>query len=279
VEVGVKLEPPAPPAQPSLFTPASVLLAGRAAPLSLGCPLLNRALAGGLRRGAITEVVGESGAGKTQFCLQCTVQAARRGERVVYLCTEGGFPQARLDQMTGDGAELGLVLVQQVRDLHHLLTVLGAQLEEVVRMRGAALLVVDSIAAVIRYDSDLNTGKLERAGAVHRLGQALLDIALKHTLAVLAVNQVTDRFEQAGFAWGRRVVASLGQTWSTYPHTRLWLARTRLVVGRTEAVELQGLKADTRLRTMEVDFSCRLPHSTSHFIVETAGLRGVRVMD
>ena len=39
------------------------------------------------------QVVGESSSGKTQLCLQCTVQAARRGERVVYLCTEGGFPQ------------------------------------------------------------------------------------------------------------------------------------------------------------------------------------------
>ena len=75
-------------------------------------------------------MVGESSSGKTQLCLQCTVQAARRGERVVYLCTEGGFPQvptggvpescslyfqARLDQMVGGRqGELELVLVQQV---------------------------------------------------------------------------------------------------------------------------------------------------------------------
>ena len=83
-------------------------------------------------------MVGESSSGKTQLCLQCTVQAARRGERVVYLCTEGGFPQvvtntercqgrivldviqselkARLDQMVGGRrGELELVLVQQVQ--------------------------------------------------------------------------------------------------------------------------------------------------------------------
>ena len=81
--------------------------------------------------------------------------------------------------------------------------------------------------------------------------------------------QVTDKFEQAGFHWGRGVVASLGQSWSTYPHTRsggqaaswpemtcraprLWLTKTRLVMGRTPTVLLQGLQAETRLRKMEV---------------------------
>ena len=129
-----------------MFTPSSTLLALQPAPLSLGCPLLDRALGGGVRRGALTEVAGASGAGKTQLCLQVCVAAARRGQGVVYLCTEGAFPQARLDQMVGGGGELALVLVQQVRDIHHLLTVLGAQLEAVV---DRVVLVVVVIFAVV----------------------------------------------------------------------------------------------------------------------------------
>ena len=82
----------------------------------------------------------------------------------------------------------------QVRDLHHLLAVLGKQLEEVVN--SVVLVVVDSVAGVVRNDPSFNCGKLERSGAVHKIGQRLLKIALKYGVAVLAVNQATDKMEE-----------------------------------------------------------------------------------
>eukprot|EP00092_Neocalanus_flemingeri_P037317 GFUD01040640.1.p1 GENE.GFUD01040640.1~~GFUD01040640.1.p1 ORF type:complete len:444 (+),score=140.61 GFUD01040640.1:76-1407(+) len=264
------------------FVPVSTLLSSTPPPLSVGCPLLDLALAGGLRRGALTEVVGESSAGKTQFCLQCALTTASMGEKVVYIVTEGGFPQARLDQMVeARGREdlRDLILVQQVKDVHHLLVVLGDQLDRVARE--VALVVVDSVAATIRYDGDFTTGLL-RGGMVHKVGEAMLGVALRHNMAVLAVNQVTDKIEGSkvyGYTWGRRMVASLGLAWTQYPHTRLWLTKTRLVVGRTASVLLQGLQAETRLRTMHVDWSCRLAVSTTHFVVDTKGCKGVRVVD
>ena len=250
--------------------------------LSVGCPLLDQALAGGLRRGALTEVVGESSAGKTQFCLQCALTTASKGEKVVYIVTEGSFPQARLDQMVqARGREdlRDLILVQQVKDVHHLLAVLGDQLDKVISSVG--LVIVDSIAALVRYDGDLTSGLL-RGGMVHRLGQAVLGVALKHKVAVLAVNQVTGFMEGSRvscFTWGRKVVASLGLAWTQYPHTRLWLTKTRLVISKTASAVLSGLVAETRLRTMHVDWSCRLENSTTHFIVDPKGCRGIRVVD
>ena len=264
------------------FLPVSALIAATPPLLSVGCPLLDLALAGGLRRGGLTEVVGESSAGKTQFCLQCALTTASRGEKVVYIVTEGGFPQARLDQMVearGKEELRDLILVQQVKDVHHLLIVLGDQLDRVAKE--VALVVVDSVAATIRYDGDFTTG-LERGGMVHKIGQAMLGVALRHNMAVLAVNQVTAKMEgsrMSGYTWGRRVVASLGLAWTQYPHTRLWLTKTRLVVGRTASALLQGLQAETRLRTMHVDWSCRLENSTTHFLVDTKGCKGVRVVE
>ena len=123
--------------------------------------------------------------------------------------------QARLDQMVGAQVDLlAKVLVKQVktdtsstlknlvcyyyflqvRDLHHLLAVLGKQLEEVVN--SVVLVVVDSVAGVVRNDPSFNCGKLERSGAVHKIGQRLLKIALKYGVAVLAVNQATDKMEE-----------------------------------------------------------------------------------
>lgn len=38
--------------------------------ISCGCPLLDRFLRGGILVPGLTEIVGESSSGKTQFCLQ-----------------------------------------------------------------------------------------------------------------------------------------------------------------------------------------------------------------
>ena len=70
--------------------------------LTLGCPLLDAALGGGLCPTGITELAGESATGKTQFCLTLllTAQLPRRigglGGRSLYLNTEGGaMPRSR----------------------------------------------------------------------------------------------------------------------------------------------------------------------------------------
>jgi hypothetical protein len=65
-------------------------------------------------------------------------------------------------------------------------------------------------------------------------------------------------------------VACLGQVWTNYIHTRLFLVRTDLVVPH--------LGADTRLRTMDVQLSSFLPVSLTNFIVEPGGIKGIRVL-
>lgn len=251
--------------------------------LSLGCPLLDASLLGGLRPGELTEVVGESSAGKTQFSLQVALQAAVKGEIVIYIVTEGTFPSARLDQMvTGRQVESARdnILVLQARNLSHLMVVLGEEVGKVVKDHPAvSLVVVDSVASLVRSEGELRSG-LERGLAVHRLGQSLLQLT-STGLAVLAVNQVTARLSgSAGRdVWGRGMVASLGQLWEQYPHTRLWLSKTRYVVSRMASTQLQGLIAETRLRTLNVDWSCRLPNTLTHFLVDTMGCHGVKIQN
>jgi len=250
--------------------------------LSVGCPLLDLSLLGGLRPGELTEVVGESSSGKTQFSLQVAVEAAVRGETVIYIVTEGAFPSVRLDQIVRARRVEEVrdrILIKQARNLPHLLVVLGEEVRQVLQDHpGVSLLIVDSVASLVRCDGALRTG-LERGGAVHRLGQSLLQLTGRHGLAVLAVNQVTARLREGPRDWGRDQVASLGQTWAQYPNTRLWLTKTRYVVSRTASPVLQGLMVETRLRSLHVDWSCRLPHSLTYFYVDTKGCHGVKIED
>lgn len=44
---------------------------------SAGCPLIDEALGGGVRLGQVTELYGESGCGKTQLCIQLSLEVQR----------------------------------------------------------------------------------------------------------------------------------------------------------------------------------------------------------
>ena len=247
--------------------------------LSVGCPLLDSGLLGGLRAGELTELVGESSSGKTQFSLQTALEAAVRGETVLYIVTEGNFPSVRLDQMVRarqveEARER--ILVKQARNLSHLLAVVGEEVRQVVEEQpGVSLVIVDSVASLVRSEGELRTG-LERVSVIHKLGQSLLQLTGRLGLAVLAVNQVTGRVGERGDVWGREQVASLGHAWTQYPNTRLWLTKTSYVINSNA---LQGLMADTRLRTLNVDWSCRLPNTRHYFYVDNRGCHGIKIED
>ena len=245
--------------------------------LGVGCPLINDQLGGGLRRGEISELVGESSSGKTQLSLQVCVEAAVRGEHVIYLETEAGFPNTRLDQMVEARESEDIrsrVLVQRIRNLEHLFTVLTSDVRTVFDNNDSvSLVIIDSVAALLRYDGDIGAG-VERGNIIHKLGQALLTIALEYNVAVVAVNQVTDVVEEKQlshlpYTWHRKHVSSLGAAWTQYPHTRLWLTKTNYQV-QTSAI---------RLRTLTVDWSCRLGRNTVHWYVDNRGCHGVNIVD
>ena len=174
------------------------------------------------------------------------------------------------------------ILIQHVKNVHHLLTVLGSELETVMTNNDKiSLVIIDSVAALIRYDGDLGTG-VERGGLIHKLGQTIVDIANRHKVAVITVNQVTDIVEEkfsSPYTWGRRQVPSLGHAWAQYPHTRLWVTKTKLVLSNTAKVVMMGLVGQIRLRTLQVDKSPRVCNSSVHFYVDSIGCHGVNIVD
>lgn len=82
---------PAPP------RPASELLGGRRA--RTGCATLDTLLAGGLRRGVLTELCGGSATGKTQLAMLAAAAAAARGASVVYMDSANSFSARRVAEL------------------------------------------------------------------------------------------------------------------------------------------------------------------------------------
>ena len=66
--------------------------------LQLKCRPIDNLLGGGLESKSITEIYGEAGSGKTNFCLQAARECANNGKKVVYIDSEG-VSSERLNQI------------------------------------------------------------------------------------------------------------------------------------------------------------------------------------
>ncbi len=66
--------------------------------LKLKCKPLDDLLGGGIESGAITEVYGEAGSGKSNLCLQAARECANLGKKVAFVDSEGVSIE-RLNQM------------------------------------------------------------------------------------------------------------------------------------------------------------------------------------
>lgn len=75
--------------------------------ITFGCSALDKITRNGIPIRGITEIVGESGCGKSQICMQLALNVqlplSHGGleKSAVYICTEDAFPSKRLIQMAG----------------------------------------------------------------------------------------------------------------------------------------------------------------------------------
>lgn len=173
---------------------------------------LDEFLGGGLEVGAITEIYGEFGCGKTQFAHQFAVQAQRPpeegglGKPVIYIDTENTFRPERIRQM----AEIrgmdpkkaldGITVMSAWNAAHQTLL-----LEEAMRdyCPSACLLIVDSITKHYRYEFTGQGWLARRQQALGGFVRLLGNAATMYDMAVIATNQVVGKpDEHFGLGWG-----------------------------------------------------------------------------
>ena len=77
------------------------------AKVSAGSYDLNTWLYGGYENDIVTVIYGGAGSGKTNLCLLAAVSQARKGKKIIFIDTEGGFSVERVKQLVGekDGVE------------------------------------------------------------------------------------------------------------------------------------------------------------------------------
>ena len=175
---------------------------------------MDEALNGGIRPGYVTEIAGESAVGKTQLALGLLLSAQLAppvglGKSSIYLSSEGPLNTKRLYQMLHQ-PEYEQMKPHQRPTLDHVHTLTVSDLEKqehiirfhlpvAIKRYDVGLVVLDSIAATFRAEHGTRTPAqlADRAVEITNLGSILRRIAIDYHVAVVVINQVSDRFEDS----------------------------------------------------------------------------------
>ncbi|NXL24893.1 XRCC3 protein, partial [Setophaga kirtlandii] len=258
--------------------------------LSLGCPVLDSLLKGGIPLVGITELAGESSAGKTQLglqlclCVQYPQQYGGLESGAVYIGTEDVFPSKRLQQLIDQQhklrADVPAEIIQKIRFGNNIFVEQAADLDtfqqclarlSLLLARGMARLVlIDSMAALFRAEFGPADAAL-KARHLQAFGAQLHSLSTRFSTPIVCINQVG--YPIASYlVVGSRVTPALGITWSNQLLMRL-MARRVWLPGHGPAAAAPGPGSS---RTLSVVFAPHLPPSFCHYTVQMEGVKGIR---
>ncbi|XP_038077515.1 DNA repair protein XRCC3-like [Patiria miniata] len=271
--------------------------------LRTGCEVLDGFLRGGILTPGITEIAGESAAGKTQLCMQLCLSVQRSTENgglaggAVYICTEDVFPSKRLHQLiqnfqkkldATECRQLKLgdnIFIEHLSEIDQLVHCIQYRIPLLLKQSQVKLIVVDSVAALFRCEFSPGEAA-KRAKRLQSLGAQLHRLSRLHHVPVICVNQVTANMSSGSLNPNQRqLIPALGLAWSNLIQTRLMLGRTAYKLSSGDAVcpprpedatQTQAGTDEVPVRSMEVVFAPHLPNDTCYFVVEAAGVRGLR---
>ncbi|XP_025152274.1 DNA repair protein RAD51 homolog 2 isoform X2 [Bubalus kerabau] len=184
--------------------------------LSTTLSALDEALHGGVACGSLTEITGPPGCGKTQFCIMMSILATLPTNMgglegsVVYIDTESAFSAERLVEIAESrfpryfDTEEKLLLTSSKVHLYRELScdeVLQRieSLEEEIISKGVKLVIIDSVASVVRkeFDTQLQGNVRERNKFLAREAASLKYLAEEFSIPVILTNQITTHLSGA----------------------------------------------------------------------------------
>ena len=168
--------------------------------ISAGSYDLNKFLYGGYDKDIITTIYGQAGSGKTNFVLCATVSQAKKGNKVIFIDTEGGFSVERVKQLAGEDWKkiLENVLLLQPTSFLEQEESFDKLLKEL-KTSKIGLIVVDGMTMLYRLElaearkkSDEEVYKTNSKLA--KQTRILAEISRKQDIPVLVTNQVYGEF-------------------------------------------------------------------------------------
>ncbi|NXJ70105.1 XRCC3 protein, partial [Rostratula benghalensis] len=264
--------------------------------LSLGCSVLDSLLKGGIPLVGITELAGESSAGKTQIGLQlclCVQYPYKYGgleSGAVYICTEDAFPSKRLQQLIAQQPKLradvpaeiiqkikfgNSIFVEHAADLDTFHNCITQRISLLLARGMARLVVIDSIAALFRCEFGLSDS-VTKARYLQTFGAQLHTLSTRFRTPVMCINQVRHQncfliYRDHEYVAGA-VSPALGITWANQLLMRLMVGRVPQPQPPPGAASHQAGST----RTLRVIFAPHLPPAFCYYTVRLEGVKGIK---
>lgn len=167
--------------------------------LSTGSKPIDDLLKGGMEKGVITTLYGESGSGKSNICILAALTSTKQAKKVIYVDTEGGFSAERASQLfPRDYKQLiENIIFLNPTSFEEQKTAFD-QLKDAAASGQLGLVVVDSIAMLYRLKLGSSEEAIEVNRELARQLRILSEIARKADIPILVTNQVYSDFKKEG---------------------------------------------------------------------------------
>lgn len=169
--------------------------------ISTGSYDLNKWLYGGYEKGIITMIAGSPGSGKTNFAILTACSQAKKGNKIIFIDTEGGFSVDRVRQIVGENYKdiLKNILLAEPRSFEEQKKFFST-LNDTLKKEQVSLIIVDGMAMLYRLElgdakkiGDEDIRRVNRE--VARQMKLLAEIAKKGNIPVIITNQVYSGYQ------------------------------------------------------------------------------------
>ena len=165
--------------------------------ISAGSFDLNKWLYGGYEKEVITMIAGPPASGKTNFVLLATCSQAKKGGKVIFVDTEGGFSVERVKQIVGENYKSILNNIfllnpvnfeEQSKIFVNLLNTVKKENSSLIVIDGMAMLYRLELGDALRANDDKKVKEINRE--VAKQMRVLAEISRKQKIPVMITNQV-----------------------------------------------------------------------------------------